>query len=187
MNLYEQIKAYHPVNPQEEADQKLLLSMMETQKDLFIRETLDAHFTASAWVVNADRSKVLMAYHNLYDSWAWLGGHADGQQDLLAVALKEAKEESGAEHIRPVTEEIFSLEILPVYGHEKKGKYVPTHLHLNLTYLLEANESDDLQEKPDENSAVAWIPVELIPERSTEPWFVERIYSKLCDKVRNMK
>lgn len=98
--------------------------------------------TASAWVVNKDRSKILLAYHNIYDSWAWLGGHADGEKDLLKVVLKEVAEESGVKNIKPVSEDILSVEILTVDGHEKKGVYVPSHLHLNVTYLIEADDTE---------------------------------------------
>ena len=82
-----------------------------------------------------------MAYHRLYDSWAWLGGHADGDRDLLAVALREVREESGLAEVHPVSEDLYSLEILTVDGHEKHGRYVSSHLHLNVTYLLEADPS----------------------------------------------
>ena len=98
-----------------------------------------------------------MAYHNIYDSWSWLGGHADGERDLLSVALREVEEESGLTAVRPVREDLFSLEILTVDGHEKRGAYVPSHLHLNVTYLLEAEDGQSLRSKPDENQAVAWF------------------------------
>ena len=78
----------------------------------------------------------------------------------------------------------FSLEILSVDGHVKRGKYVTAHLHLNVTYLMEADPVQEIRCKPDENSAVGWIPVEQIAEKSTEPWFVERVYGKLCEKVK---
>ena len=129
--------------------------------------------TASAWVVNKDRSKVLMIYHNIYNSWSWLGGHADGETDLLAVAIREVREEAGIAHVYPVLEEIFSLESLTVDGHIKKGKYVSSHLHLNITYLLEADPEEHLSIKEDENSGVAWFTPEEALEKSTEPWFVE--------------
>lgn len=184
--LIRQIAAYPPFNPQEEADKALLLALLRDGGDLTRRENLQAHLTASAWVVSPDRKQVLMAYHNLYDSWAWLGGHADGQWDLLAVALREAEEESGISGLRVVTGDILSLEILTVDGHERRGSYVPSHLHLNLTFLLEGDPSRPLRNKPDENSAVAWIDVADIGIKSTEPWFVERIYSKLVKKSSNI-
>ena len=125
-----------------------------------------------------------MAYHKLNHSSAWLGGHADGDYDLLRVAEKEAREESGITGLIPLSREPISLEILTVSGHEKRGAYVPCHLHLNLTYLFQADPAVPLRTKPDENSGVAWIPLEEISEKSTEPWFVERIYSKLVQKAK---
>lgn len=180
--LIREIRSFDPCNGQEEADKALFLKLLESGADLSRRENLEAHLTASAWVVTPDRKEVLMAYHNLYRSWAWLGGHADGNWDLLQVAEQEAREESGIEGLTPVSREPVSLEILTVDGHEKKGRYVPSHLHLNLTYLFEADPAAPLRVKPDENSGVAWIPCDRIREKSTEPWFVDRIYSKLVRK-----
>lgn len=183
MKLIKQLQAFQPFNEQEARDKEILLCQIETQPDIFLRSNLTAHMSASAWVVNPQRDKVLMAYHNIYDSWSWLGGHADGQEDLLSVALREVKEESGVSHVRPVTEEIFSVEILTVDGHEKKGEYVSSHLHLNVTYLLEAAEEEPLKIKSDENSGVAWFGLEEAVQASTEDWFRERIYKKLNAKL----
>ena len=184
MGIYEQIKAYRPWNEQERQDQALILAFLERNPDAFYRSNLLAHMTASAWVVNPQRSKALMVYHRLYDSWSWAGGHADGEEDLLAVALREVREETGVQRLRPVTEDIYSLEILTVDGHEKRGQYVPSHLHLNLTYLLEAEEDQPLRICEAENSGVAWFPLADALAASTEPWFVERIYKKLNAKLK---
>ena len=181
--LLNQIEYYTPFNEQEETDKQLILNWIKNEKDAFLRENKIAHITASAWVVNKDRSKVLMVYHNIYHSWSWLGGHADGETDLLAVALREVKEEAGISHVSPVSEEIFSLESLTVDGHVKKGKYVSSHLHLNVTYLLEADSEEAVSIKADENSGVAWFSPEEALKKSTEPWFVEHVYSKLIEKM----
>ena len=180
--LNRQIEAYIPFNGQEAADKATFLNLLREETDISRRDNLLAHLTASAWVVNPERNKVLMAYHNLYNSWAWLGGHADGSFDLAAVAEKEAREESGLTDVKLVSEDILSLEILTVDGHEKRGKYVPSHLHLNVTYLLEADPNAPIRIKEDENSQVGWIDFVDILNKSAEPWFVERIYSKLCVK-----
>ena len=155
--LRQQLIAYRPWNEQEERDREELLRRLDSHEDLYTRANTAAHFTASAWVVSPDRKQVLMAYHRLYDSWAWLGGHADGDRDLLAVALREVREESGLTEVRPVSEDLYSLEILTVDGHEKHGRYVSSHLHLNVTYLLEADPSAAIRPKPDENSRVGWF------------------------------
>lgn len=184
--LKEQLLIYSPYNEQEEVDRQLILSVLE-QEDIFFRSNMVMHMTASAWVINKEMTQVLMAYHNIYDSWAWLGGHADGEENLLEVAIKEVKEESGLSEVKARIKEPFSLEILTVDGHEKRKKYVPSHLHLNVTYLLEGDENETLQVKEDENSAVAWFPLEDAIKASTEPWFQERIYLKLNDKLRKLK
>lgn len=184
--LIAQIMNYTPVNEQEETDKATLLHWLQSGEDISIRENLIGHLTASAWVVNPQRTHVLMAYHKLYGSWAWLGGHADGDWDLHRVAEKEAREESGIRQLKAVTEEPISLEILTVNGHEKKGCYVPCHLHLNVTYLFEADPEQELHCKPDENTGVDWIPMDALAERCNEPWFVQRIYSKLVNKAKSL-
>ena len=131
-NLIRQIENYPPFNEQEEKDKALILGWISNNENAFSRENTVAHITASAWVVNKDRSKVLMVYHNIYNSWSWMGGHADGETDLLSVAIWEVKEEAGISNVRPVSEEIFSLESLTVDGHVKKGNYVSSHLHLSI-------------------------------------------------------
>lgn len=183
--LISKIKKYQPFNEQEEMDKALILNWIETQENAFSRENTVAHMTASAWVVNKERSKVLMVYHNIYNSWSWLGGHADGETDLLAVAVREVKEEAGITNVRPVSDEIFSLESLTVDGHVKKGRYVSSHLHLNVTYLLEADSEEAVSVKADENSGVAWFTPGEALKKSTEPWFVEHVYGKLVKKLKN--
>lgn len=89
--------------------------------------------------------------------------------------------------LRVVSEDIFSVEIVTVEGHEKRGVYVPSHLHLNVTYLLEADEAEALKVKPDENSGVRWFPAELVPEVVTEPWMIQRVYRKLMAKMEGEK
>ena len=181
--LIKAISAYVPYNAQEAADKENILAFLTENEDAFLRSNEIAHMTASAWVVNREKTKVLMVYHKIYDSWSWTGGHADGETDLLAVALREVREETGMKTVFPLSDDIFSLEALTVDGHEKHGQYVPSHLHLNITYLLEADEKETLTVCKDENKAVAWFSLEDALRASTEPWFVARIYRKLNDKL----
>ena len=183
MSIRDDIARYAPFNEQEERDKAVILDFMDRHGDAFLRSNLTAHMTASAWVVNAARDRVLMVYHKIYDSWSWTGGHADGEEDLLSVAIREVREETGVQSVRPVSEEFYSLEILTVDGHEKRGKYVPSHLHLNGTYLLEADEHEALRICEAENSGVRWFTLDGALEASTEPWFVARIYKKLNEKL----
>lgn len=181
--LISKLEAYLPFNEQEKCDREIIISRLKNEEDIFTRNNNTAHVTVSGWVVNRERTKTIMAYHNIYKSWAWLGGHADGNENLAEVALKEVMEECGAVNAGLVDGEIFSLEVLTVNGHVKKGKYVPSHLHLNITYLVEVDESDALTIKEDENSNVKWFTFEEAVEASSEPWFKEWIYPKLVGKL----
>lgn len=182
--LIQAIQHYQPYNEQEENDRRVMLKLLETQPDILDRSNQVAHFSASAWVLNQNHTKILMIYHNIYHSWSWTGGHADGEANLLQVAIREAQEETGVQNIKVLSEDIFSLEILTVDGHEKRGKYVPSHLHLNVTYLLEADEEEVLRIKPDENSGVKWFTPDKALKACSEPWMIERVYRKLINKLQ---
>lgn len=184
MSLYEDIQNYQPFNEQETRDKEQMLMFMAQHPDYLERSNSIAHFTASMWTVNKDRTKTLMVYHNIYDSWSWIGGHADGEEDLCEVAMRELQEETGVKHAKLVSPDIFSLETLTVDGHMKKGKYVPCHLHFNVTFLAEADESEQLTVQEEENRAVKWWTFEEALKASTEPWMVERVYKKLMEKCR---
>lgn len=177
------IRNYNPYNEQEKKDKEIILYCIDTFDDVLTRQNEVAHITSSAFIVNKNRDKVLMVYHNIYNSWSWTGGHADGEEDLLAVAIREVKEETGIKNVYPVTSNIFSIEILTVVGHEKFGKYVSPHLHLSVAYLVEADENEALIIKEDENSGVKWIPIYKINEYSNEP-HMQKVYDKLLEKIR---
>jgi ADP-ribose pyrophosphatase YjhB (NUDIX family) len=133
---------------------KALILIASGARRMFSPEKHVGPHDASAWVINQNHDKALMVYHNIYQSWSWLGGHADGDENLLAVALREIQEESGLTKLKPIQNSIFSLEVLTVDGHEKHGHYVSSHLHLNVTYLIEADDQEKLAIKEDENSGV---------------------------------
>lgn len=244
MALYQDIASYHPFNEQEAADRHVMLRALKTNRFCFDRKS-QAHFTCSAWVVNPEKTQTIMVFHNIYNSWSWIGGHADGCSDLAAVALRELREETGVEHARIVSpwecvgrssrrlnggqktkasvtkisnetvsanalpngtasankipnevvnttapspaSPLFSLEVLTVDGHEKNNRYISSHLHLNVTYLVEVDPSEALRIKPDENSGVKWVSLDQVLNMSDEPWIRERIYAKLLAKLNLLK
>lgn len=187
MNYLDEIRAYNPPLPHEEVEKQLILDACEKQGDAILtRDSALCHFTSSGWIMNPELTKVLMVYHNIYDSWAWTGGHCDGDGDLLAVAVREAMEETGAEDIRPLSEEMVSLDILTVENHYKRGNYVPAHLHINSSYILISEDTEHLRAKLDENSGVKWIPIEELDEKCSEPDILV-IYKKLCERARAIK
>lgn len=185
MNLKEQIENYKPYNEQEEKDKEMIIECINTFEDVLTRENKMCHFTASNWIVNKERTKVLMIYHNIYKSWAWTGGHADGDSNLLHVALKEAEEETGLKNLKILSNGIFGLQILTVDSHIKRGKFVPSHLHLDCCFLLEADESEAVKIKADENSGVEWIDIDKATEITNEEK-MKPIYAKLNEKVKTI-
>lgn len=183
-NWINEIENYTPYNEQEEKDKELILKCIENYDNLLYRENPIAHVTSSGYIVNKDRTKVLMIHHNIYNTWAWTGGHADGDSNLIHVAVKEAIEETGIKYFKVVSNEILSLDVLTVNGHIKRGNYVSSHLHLSVAYLLEASEDEKLIVKEDENSGVMWIPINEIHKYSNESHMIV-LYNKFNDKIKN--
>ncbi|MCL1989434.1 MAG: NUDIX hydrolase [Defluviitaleaceae bacterium] len=180
----EAIQNYTPKNALEAQDQRVMLEYIENYPgNVLTRENEIAHLCASGFILNEKMDKTLMIYHHLYDSWGWTGGHADGNPDLLAVAIKEAQEETGIQYVRPLSDQPQSLDILPVWSHHKKGQFINSHLHLTVSYLLIADESERLSIKADENSAVGWLPIEKIAHHCNEPTMLP-IYDKLIQAAR---
>jgi 8-oxo-dGTP pyrophosphatase MutT (NUDIX family) len=181
--LREQLEKYVPYNEQEAQDRQIMLHITDTCDDYLLRSNETAHFTASAWIVNQSRNRVLLIHHNIYNSWTWTGGHADGEENLLQTALREAEEETGLQNLRPVDDDIFSIEIIPVNGHIRHGRYVSSHLHLNVTYLIEADEDEPLHIREDENSGAGWFRPEELDLLSEEKWMKETVYAKLRSRM----
>ena len=187
MNYIEAIRQYKPSDDQELNDQKVILKFIEeNQSNVLTRENEVAHLTSSGLVLNESLDKVLMVHHNIYNTWAWTGGHADGEEDMLEVAVREAIEETGVQAITPLFEEIASVDIIPVYGHVKRGRFVSSHLHMNVSYVLIADENEDTQIKHDENSGVMWVSVDELAHYSGEPYLVA-IYEKIIAHARAYK
>lgn len=179
MDYFEELKRYEPYNDQEKATKELMLQAISIFNDAILSRTNQiAHFSASSMILNEDHTKVLMIYHNIYKSWSWTGGHADEEKEMLSVALKEAKEETGVQELRLLKEGLWGIEALPVWGHVKRGNYVATHLHLNFSYLFEADENQPLKIKEDENSGVMWIELNQLADYVNEEEMLP-IYQKL--------
>ena len=146
MNYIEEIRNFVPGCEQEEKDRALMLAAWKTYGDAILERSCELfHLTASSMIFNRERTKVLMAYHNIFQSWAWTGGHADGEPDGLVTALKEAREETGIQTIRPLQKELAAVDILEVRRHIKRGKFVNAHLHFIIQPLTLQRSAHDAQ------------------------------------------
>lgn len=177
------IKDYKVFNEQESKDKEIILKCIDMFDDVFTRKSEIAHLTSSTFVVNKSRDKVLMVHHNIYNTWSWMGGHNDGDEDFLNVAIKELEEETGVCDIKVIGDKIFSLDVLDVKSHMKRGKYVAPHLHLSISYLVEANEENELRVKEDENSGVMWIPINEINNYVKNEPHMQKLYAKFIEKM----
>lgn len=184
--LYQrQAEAFAPRDAIEACEQRVMIGWMERLGDFILdRGCACCHVTASGLIANPARDKLLMVHHNLYHAYCWSGGHADGDPDPMAVALREALEETGAVAC-PVGDRPVALNILTVPAHIKRGEPVPAHLHLNLAYLLIADEAQQVRPKLDENSAVDWIPVEELETRVAEREMIP-IYRRMLSGAEGM-
>ena len=181
----EPIVRFQPGDAREAQEQRMILEMLDRLGDAILtRESEIAHMTASSIIVSKDRRRTLMAFHRIYNSWAWTGGHADGESDFEAVARREAREETGISGLTRLGGGIASLEILPVWAHVKRGKPVGSHLHLNVSYLFEADDSLPLSVREDENSAVGWIAVDRLCESVSEPPMLP-VYERLLRRAND--
>lgn len=184
-NLYKQISEYEPYDEREKIDKEVILEFIENNEDVLTRNNKIAHFTTSAWITNKERTKILMIYHNIYNSWAWVGGHADGDDNLFHVINKEIEEETGLTNLKPLIDGIYGINIVTVENHIKKGKIVNSHLHFDIEYLFETNEKDNIRIKEDENSGVRWIDIKEINNYVSEEK-MKPIYSSLNRKLLNL-
>lgn len=137
--LLNQLADYQHRHPEEAGTVQRFIGFVQAQPECFERSLSEGHVTGSAWIVDGSGTQVLLTHHRKLDAWLQLGGHADGDPDVLAVALKEAREESGLHDFEPESGGIFDLDIHPIPARED----APRHLHYDVRYVLHASGSVD--------------------------------------------
>ncbi len=183
MNLRKQIESYIPFDEEEGKIKEYLLKWIDTFNDVLTRENEFGHFASSAFVVNKEKTKMLVVYHNIYDAWIFPSGHADGEEDLLSVAIREVEEETGLTP-KILDESIFAISASPIIGHVKRAKYVPAHTHLDVVYLLEADDKSPLVFRTDESKGVKWITFdEAVGDNIVD--FIRPVHKRLIKKLNS--
>lgn len=183
MNLREQIESYTPFDEQEEKDKEQFLEFINSFDDVLTRKNIFGHFSSSAFIVNKERTKMLVVYHIINDGWIYPGGHADGENDILSVAVREVNEETGLK-TKVLDNSIFGIQTAPVKGHIKRDNYVSAHLHLDVIYLMEAGDTIPLIFREDESKGVKWVSFD---EATNETMcdFIRPIHKKLIKKLKS--
>lgn len=151
-NLKNLLQNYHPSDPQEKIFKQRMLDFLDQYPNCFERSLEIGHFTASTWLLNDAQTHALLMHHAKLNRWFQLGGHADGETDLLAVAIKEAQEESGIQNIVPVSAEIFDIDIheIPANSRDK------AHDHFDVRFLLKVLGDEEVIQNR-ESKELRWI------------------------------
>ena len=161
--LLDQLTAYAAKHPEEAATVSRFIDFVKAEADCFERSLAAGHVTGSAWIVNEDGTQTLLTHHAKLDRWLQLGGLADGEADVLAVALKEAREESGLHDFVPVGDGIFDLDIHPIPAR----KTDPEHLHYDVRYVLRATGNTNYIVS-DESHDLRWVTLDQVAELTGE-------------------
>ena len=155
-DLLRELKNYKPFNEKEQSNVDHIIDFLEHGENQFIRTNLIQHIVASAYLLNFDLTKILLTHHKALGVWLPFGGHSDGEQNSLNVALRETMEESGI--LNPI---LLSDKILDVDIHtipENKAKNEPEHKHLDIRFCFKTNQTDFVVS--DESDSLKWFDLE---------------------------
>jgi len=170
--LIQLLTEYIPSAQEEKEAKERMLAFAHQHEDCFERSLEIGHFTASAWLLNKDKSKVLLMLHAKFNVWCQLGGHCDGDHDVLSIAVKEAQEESGIQNIVPVSEKIFDLDIHRIPANKKEKE----HDHYDVRFLLQVTSNEQFIQNR-ESKELRWI-AKNRDELPTDSLFVVRMFNK---------
>lgn len=166
------LQKYNPTDAEEIAAKQRMISFIKEHADCFERTLQIGHMTASAWLLSKDGSKALLMHHAKLDRWCQLGGHCDGDSDVLAVAIKEAQEESGINGIAPVSLQIFDIDIHQIPANSRE----PAHDHYDVRFLLQVT-SDESFVQNAESKELRWIDKNR-SNLPTDSYTVVRMFNK---------
>ncbi len=161
--LLSKLNNYHPFDAHEHSMRQRIIEFVKENPNCFDRTLLIGHITASALIINKQRTLTLMTHHYKLEKWLQLGGHSDGNPDPLNVALREAEEESGLKTITPVSEDIFDVDVHEI----PTRKNEPAHYHFDIRFLFEADDNQKLI-ITNESKELMWIPLIKMEEYTAE-------------------
>ena len=166
------LQKYNPTEIDEIKFKKDIILFIKQNNHCFERTHKVGHITSSAWVLNKDRNQAILTHHAKLGDWYQLGGHCDGDPDILQVALKEAKEESGILNIEPIMNEIFDIDIHPIPKNSKEE----AHYHYDIRFLLQVKSDEDLQINR-ESKELLWV-TQNLNDLPTSKRSVTRMFDK---------
>ena len=163
-DLLQKLAVYQKQWPEEQATVLRFIDFVKENSDCFERSLSIGHVTGSAWVVNCSGTHVLLTHHKKLDKWLQLGGHADGDSNILRAALREVQEESGLEAFEPVSQEIFDVDIHQIPARKSDA----AHDHHDIRFAVRAVGSDEYIVS-DESHDLAWVEIQNLAHFTDEP------------------
>lgn len=170
--LLQKLERYQAESPADQEQALRIIDFVENNPNCFDRELLSGHIVGSAWVLNKDKTKVLLTHHLKLDKWVQLGGHSDENPDTLDVAYREAQEESGLKSVIALSPEIFDVDVHPYPARDRKmgDKIVhePEHFHYDIRFAFTADDQEKIITQEDESKSVQWVALEDIRKFTKE-------------------
>ncbi len=171
-SLIQALRAYTAVSRDEQTFRNQFLTLLEHPR-AFFRDHLPGHITASCWIVDRTREYALLTHHAKLGKWLQPGGHADGQEDVLAVAQREGYEETGLTSLQAVNANIFDIDIHLIPSHND----FPEHYHYDVRFLFQASR-DEILTVSHESHAIAWVHNDEIPRKTGNNESILRMIAK---------
>ena len=162
--LETKLEDYLVLYPNEKLTTQTMIDFLKNNRNCFERKNRKGHFTGSAWVLDESHSWIIMTHHRQLNLWLQPGGHADGNADLLEVAINETKEETGLIKLKVISEKIFDLDIhkIPHYNN------IPPHFHYDIRFLLETKRNSNQIKISRESHDVAWVHKDKVLHKNNE-------------------
>lgn len=157
------LKKYIPFDSHEKEMVEKVISLIESTPDCFHNNSFPAHMTASAWIIDNGLTHLLFTHHRKLNKWLQLGGHADGEENLVNAATREAMEESGLKSVRPAAPGIFDVDIHEIPAR----KDIPAHYHYDVRYLFKADKDEPLIVS-DESHDLKWLDIKEVAQYNSE-------------------
>lgn len=174
--ILKKIRRYEPLSQTEKKSKNQIVNFLVNNEDNYLRTNSKGHLTASAWVINNNKDKVLLHYHKSLDKWIQLGGHLEKEELIQEAALREAREESGLNSISIVDDKIFDLDVHKIPSTDKQAE----HFHYDLRILMEADSEEELK-KSSESKSLKWIDLQEV-----KTYVSEESVLRMFRKIKNI-
>ncbi len=152
LDLKSALNNYFPNDEDEKTYKNKMLLFLKTHKNCFDRSCIEGHFTSSCWLIDNTNNRALLMHHTKLNKWFQLGGHCDGNKNILEVSIQEAREESGIKNIEPVNKQIFDVDIHLI----PQINQIKSHFHYDVRFLLQVK-SNEVPLKNHESKELRWV------------------------------